>query len=115
IAMYQAKGNIDSFYEIYNNHMDYESLRKFLLLKDLRKAVENNELTLFFQPVINMDTMQIVSVEALVRWCHPSLGTVSPGEFIPLAEESGLIIRIGDWVLNKACEQTKEWQEAGFP
>ncbi|MBU9721567.1 MULTISPECIES: EAL and GGDEF domain-containing protein [Bacillaceae] len=115
IAMYWAKDNTENAYEYYNKNMALESFRNYLLLKDLRKAIDNNELVLHFQPVINMSSMTFGGVEALVRWNHPTLGMISPAEFIPLAEGSGEIIPIGAWVLEKACKQTKKWQDTGFP
>ena len=80
------------------------------LANDLRRAVEQNEFSVFYQPIINLNSGQIVSAEALVRWFHPTRGAVSPAEFIPLAEETGLIDPLGKHVLNKACKEAASWQ-----
>jgi EAL domain-containing protein (putative c-di-GMP-specific phosphodiesterase class I) len=79
----------------------------------LRKAIELNQLRVFYQPVVDIHTREVMGAEALLRWIHPEFGMVSPAEFIPLAEESGLIIEIGEWVLRKACAQARAWHDAG--
>lgn len=82
---------------------------------DLRKALEQKELQLHYQPQVNLATGEIIGVEALARWESPTRGMISPAEFIPVAEESGLIIPLTEWVIQEACEQNKAWQQAGFP
>ena len=89
---------------------------EFLLMESgLRKAVENDELVVFYQPLINLEDNKLIGMEALLRWKHPEKGMISPGDFIPLAEETGLIEPIGEWVLEAACTQNKKWQDAGYP
>ncbi|WP_342505823.1 EAL domain-containing protein [Sporosarcina sp. FSL K6-2383] len=85
-----------------------------VLETDLLKAIERNELFLHFQPKVNLKTEKVVGVEALIRWQHPEIGLIAPGDFIPIAEEIGEITRIGKWVLYNACKQNKKWQDDGF-
>lgn len=113
-ALYHAKEKGKNQYKIYHSGMNLQSYRAFMLQNDLRKAIERQEFFLVYQPRINIETGKITSVEALLRWNHPNLGLISPSEFIPLAEESGQIIAIGEWVLRSACKQNKAWQQAGL-
>jgi diguanylate cyclase (GGDEF)-like protein/PAS domain S-box-containing protein len=115
IAMYRSKEQGRNMYQVYSPSMKVRSYQSFYLERDLRKAIINNEFIAHFQPRVNSATGKIVSAEALIRWNHPKLGLVSPGEFIPLAEETGLIIPIGKWMKNRVCEQLVAWQEAGIP
>jgi len=90
-------------------------LARLDLERELRRAIEGDQFELHYQPQLSFETGSIVGVEALVRWRHPERGLISPGDFIPLAESSGLIIAIGDWVLNEACKQIILWQKLGLP
>lgn len=112
-AMYRAKerGNV---YQLYTSAMDTKVMERLTLESSLRKAIERDELLLHYQPQVHLRTGKMVGVEALVRWQHPELGLLSPEKFIPLAEETGLIIPLGDWVLRKACKQMKEWHDQGM-
>lgn len=113
IAMQVAKNEARGF-SIYNVDNDPYSLRKLQLLGELRKAIENKELALYYQPQIDLQTGQIVSVEALARWPHPVEGVISPDDFIPMIEQSGLIRPFTFWVLEEAVVQLKYWSEAGI-
>ncbi|HTD06934.1 EAL domain-containing protein [Undibacterium sp.] len=113
VAMYRAKVNGNS-YQFYSPQMNKDSLKRFTLESNLRLALDRNEMFLHYQPKLDLRTGEISGVEALLRWKHPQLGMVSPAEFIPLAEESGLIIEIGKWVLKMACRQNVEWQKQGL-
>ena len=113
-AMYRAKAGGKNRYEIFNAEMHAHSLALLQLETDLRWALERQEFTLYYQPVITLSTGKMTSVEALVRWRHPRRGIVFPGEFIPLTEETGLIVPLSDWVLKTACAQVKSWRDAGF-
>ncbi|RXT04548.1 EAL domain-containing protein [Ammoniphilus sp. CFH 90114] len=115
IAMYRAKEEGKNTYHFFNSELNEQLLKRTTLERELRKALQRNEFQLYYQPKVNMKTGQITGVEALIRWFHPEMGLVSPGEFIPIAEETGLIKSIGDWVLRTACAQNKLWQEQGYP
>ncbi|MCQ6280495.1 EAL domain-containing protein [Bacillus sp. EB600] len=113
-ALYRAKEQGKSTFKVYHAGMNIRSYRTFIMQNDLRKAIDREELTLVYQPRIDLKSEAVRSAEALLRWNHPNWGTISPAEFIPLAEESGQIVEIGNWVLRTACKQNKAWQEAGF-
>jgi diguanylate cyclase (GGDEF)-like protein len=114
-AMYRAKEAGKNNYQYYTADMNTRAFEFLLLESGLRKALDNNELVVFYQPLIDLSTNKLSGMEALLRWQHPERGMISPGDFIPLAEETGLIEPIGDWVLRAACEQNKKWQDAGYP
>lgn len=109
LAMYEAKEAGRSTYRFYDPSIHAQSLRRLEIGRCLRGAVARNELRLVYQPLLNAQNGQIIGAEALVRWRHPDLGEVSPAEFIPIAEQSGLIIDIGSWVMRNACERLSEW------
>ncbi|MGZ4107475.1 MAG: sensor domain-containing protein, partial [Tumebacillaceae bacterium] len=113
-AMYRAKEHGGNRYEFYTSAISVDHYARILLENDLRRALERTEFVLHYQPKIDAITRRIVSMEALVRWQRPGYGMVSPGLFIPLAEETGLILALGEWVLREACRQNKEWQDMGF-
>ncbi|HSP32720.1 MAG TPA: EAL domain-containing protein [Thermoanaerobaculia bacterium] len=109
-AMYRAKDHGRDNYQLYAPAMNAQALQRLALENLLRKALSNDELVLYYQPQIEAKTHAISGVEALIRWRHPDLGLLSPMNFIPLAETSGLIVPIGEWVIRTACRQIKQWQ-----
>ncbi len=111
-AMYQAKARGKGCYVIFDENMFANATRNLRLGNDLRKAIEHNELELYYQSVKLLETDKISRFEALMRWNHPSLGMISPMDFIPLAEENGLITKLDNWGLREACRQMREWQKA---
>ena len=112
-AMYSAKEAGRDSLRFYTAAMNDKVLERLSLQEQLRNAVARSELFLLYQPQVDLRSGRIFAVEALIRWNHPTLGIVPPAEFIPIAEESGLIVSIGDWVLHAACQQNKAWQNAG--
>ncbi|MFM1655223.1 EAL domain-containing protein [Brevibacillus sp. B_LB10_24] len=114
-ALYAVKSRGRNEYEFFTPAMEAKSLERILLENELRKAIEHEQFRLYYQPKMDLTTGELIGMEALVRWVHPELGLIAPGKFIPLAEECGLIIPLGEWILRHACEQNKAWQENGYP
>ncbi len=115
LAMYQAKANGKARHEFFDEQVGAGQIAALHLEVDLRKAVESRQFVLHYQPIVSMTTRDVTGLEALVRWQHPERGLVLPGEFIRIAEETGLIVPLGDWVLREACRQASAWHAAGWP
>ena len=114
-AMYQAKENGRQSYQFFTAAMNVRAVERQSIEESLRRALERQEFTLHYQPKINLRTGKITGAEALVRWTHPTRGLVSPAQFIPVAEDCGLILPIGNWALREACQQARTWLDAGLP
>ncbi len=115
IAMYSAKAHGRNNYQFYEPAMELDADRRLILTNGLRRALEREEFCLHYQPKVDIGSGKVTSMEALVRWDHPELGLVAPGDFIPVAEETGIIIPLGEWVIRTACEQNRLWQHMGLP
>ena len=115
MAMYRAKNTGRANYQFYKEEMNLAFQARKALEHDLRKALANGELEVFYQPQIDARSNLIIGAEALVRWFHPARGIISPEEFVPIAEECGLIVALGEWVLETACGQNRIWQDLGLP
>ncbi|MDB5982920.1 MAG: hypothetical protein JWQ69_3935 [Pseudomonas sp.] len=114
-AMYRSKELGRNGYQFYTQEMSSKHQGKLLMQDGLRNAIDQSQFLLLYQPQVDLRSGHIIGVEALIRWQHPELGLVSPIKFIPQAEETGLIVPIGDWVIHSACLQNKAWQDAGMP
>jgi EAL domain-containing protein (putative c-di-GMP-specific phosphodiesterase class I) len=115
MAMYHAKSEGKNNFQFYRNDMNAKAQSRIHLENKLRKAIENEHFVVHYQPQVDVRNGCIIGMEALVRWLDPDEGLISPAVFIPLAEETGMIGRIGEWVMRRACEETKLLHEAGFP
>lgn len=114
IAMYRAKAKGKNRYQLYNRDMNARMFEYITLENELRKAIDNRDIAVFYQPIVELAHGTIVGAEALVRWIHPEYGVISPAEFIPISEETGLIVEIGEQVIRAACEQMRIWHEKGY-
>jgi diguanylate cyclase (GGDEF)-like protein/PAS domain S-box-containing protein len=113
-AMYQAKEQGRDNYQLFNAFVNAKALQRIALEHGLRRALANQEMTLFYQPIFDLRSARITGMEALLRWTHPDMGSVPPAVFIPLAEATGVMVPIGGWALRTACRQAKVWHDAGF-
>jgi diguanylate cyclase (GGDEF)-like protein/PAS domain S-box-containing protein len=114
-AMYQAKENGRQSYQFFKPAMNVRAVERQSIEENLRRALERQEFALHYQPKVDLRTLQITGAEALIRWMHPTRGPISPAQFIPVAEDCGLIVPIGNWALGEACKQTRRWADAGLP
>ena len=114
LAVTLAKRNGKNNFQLYDESLTLNSDRAYFLRNELRKAIINNEFILHYQPRVNANTNEIIAAEALIRWEHPRLGLISPSEFIPIAEETGWIIPLGEWVFKTVCEQQRNWMQSGL-
>ncbi len=115
IAMYHAKDNGRNNYRFFSSELRNSLTGRLVLENEMRHALDNGEFELYYQPRVDIDSRHIRGMEALVRWNHPTRGLVTPDDFIPIAEECGLIAPIGDWVLDAACGQARRWRDAALP
>ena len=115
VALHHAKDGGAGRFQFFREEMNHASMERLLIESSLRLALQRNEFCVHYQPQVEFGTGRIFGMEALVRWQHPHMGMVSPGRFIPIAEETGLVVEIGMWVLREACTQTRRWHHAGHP
>ncbi|MGN4718726.1 sensor domain-containing protein [Bacillus cereus group sp. MYBK226-2] len=113
-ALEKAKEKGKGHYHFYGNGLDCEREKRFIIENQLHRAIEKNEFFLYYQPQMNIETKKIASMEALIRWENKELGFVSPNQFIPLAERTGFIIKLDEWVINEVCQQIREWLNKGY-
>ena len=114
MAMYSAKQSGSAQFQFYDNQLNYKSMHNMEMASELRYALDNNQLIFYYQPQYNTVTNEIYALEALIRWQHPSRGLLLPADFLPVAEETGLIVDINEWALEKVCIQNKQWQNKGL-
>ncbi|WP_241242124.1 bifunctional diguanylate cyclase/phosphodiesterase [Thalassotalea sp. G2M2-11] len=114
VAMYHAKANGRGLCYVYSSTMSKKMRRHHYLVEEMRLALASNSFTLSYQPIVNVNSLEINYFEALIRWQHPIEGHISPSEFIPIAEDSNLILELGDWILDEACRQMASWYNAGM-
>ncbi|MNZ67050.1 Cyclic di-GMP phosphodiesterase Gmr [compost metagenome] len=114
IAMYVAKEQGDGFYHFYDSIIENQRAESMQLENELKSALRDGQFTLYYQPKIDAVSNEVIGAEALIRWIHPEYGIISPAKFIPLAENSGIILDIDEWVLREACRQNKAWQDQGL-
>jgi polar amino acid transport system substrate-binding protein len=114
-AMHRAKERKGNAFQLYNINMNANITEKLSIRNELRKAVNEKDFLIYYQPIIDLKSGKILKAEALVRWKHPQQGIISPADFIPLAEETGLMVPLGKQILKMACNQVKEWERAGHP
>src|SRR5699024_6913993 len=114
-ALYYVKERGKSDFMIFNQRMEDQSLERRILENVLRQGIKEQQFYLEYQPKIDLTSNQLIGMEALVRWNHPELGVISPGKFIPLAEESELIVPLGEWIFRESCRQASLWQDKDYP
>lgn len=114
IAMYRAKAKGKACHQIFDQTMHDEAKNRLHIEREMRQAIEQNEFSLYYQPIVDLKNGNLSGFEALIRWQHPVRGMISPVEFIPIAEETGLILPLGRWILLESCRQMREWQQANY-
>ncbi|OGU00178.1 MAG: hypothetical protein A2X80_07260 [Geobacteraceae bacterium GWB2_52_12] len=115
IAMYDAKGAGRNVYQFYNAEINERTMKRQKMESFLRQSVGRGELHLVFQPLVSSDTLEVVGAEALLRWRHPEQGLLQPDQFLAVAEDTGVIVPIGEWVIRNACDHAREWNDKGYP
>ncbi|WP_050740823.1 EAL domain-containing protein [Acetobacterium bakii] len=115
VALLWARKEGKNHYQFYSSDISIQNYKQFELRNDLRKAIEKNQFEVYYQPVVQLETTEILAAEALIRWNHPDWGMVSPQEFIYLAEETGAIVEMGKWMLREICSNSKNWKQKGIP